>query len=253
LSRLRYVTCTAKRMLHTQFVLTMTLQTSWKDHQLELFRLENTPDSEKDHPRSIASIRRANTSDINEEDYDEDGMVNHPTSIASLFPTELGASTIHLVCSWRAILGREVVRGEHHLRHLTIRPLTSFHGCPVNASASHPACVTNDFSKGPASVPLTMILRNRLLESSIHFLYSMEPSSYEFTGMKMRRFDLDPDGQVEISICALIARPGVFDLQAIRLSVRQGDEEVTYQLGQQWLVRVYDSNSSQKEDDRYET
>jgi hypothetical protein len=210
-----------------------------------LFRLENTPDSEKDHPRSIASIRRANTYDVNEDD-DGERMTYHPTSIASLFPSELGASTIHLVCSWRAILGQEVVRGEHHLRRMTIRPLSSFHGCPVTATASHPACVTNDFSKGPAAVPLKITLQNRLLKSPIGFLYSIEPTSYNFTGMKMQRFDLEPDGKVEVSVRAFISRPGIFDLQALRLSVRQGGDEVTYQLAQQWLVRVCDSNSSHK-------
>lgn len=207
-----------------------------------MFRLENTPDSEKDHPRSIASIRRANTSDVNEEDSDVDRTGCHPTSIASLFPAELGDSMVHLVCSWRAILGQEVVRGEHHIRRMTIRPLRSFHGCPIAATAWHPASIANDFSKGPAYVPLKLTLRNRMLESPVDFLYSLEPASYDLTGIKMHRFDLEPDGRVEISVQALISRPGIFDLQALRLSVRQGSEEVTYQLSQQWLVSVSDSN-----------
>jgi hypothetical protein len=249
LNRLRYETWSDDVSLHIHCVLTafLLVQTSWKNHQMELFRLENTPESEKDHPRTIASIRRANTSDVNEEDYDLDCIARHPTSISSLFPTELGASSIHLLCSWRAILGQEVIRGEHYFRQMTIRPLKSYHGCPVTATASHPACVTNDFFEGPASVPLKITLRNRLLESPIDFLYSLEPDAYDFTGMKMRRFYLEPDGHVDIAVRAFISRPGIFDLQALRLSVRQGGEEVTYQLAQQWLVSVRDSNSSPKE------
>jgi hypothetical protein len=137
-----------------------------------------------------------------------------------------------------------VVGGEHHIRRMMIRPLKSFQGCPVAASASHPSSVTNDFSKGPASVPLQVTLRNRLLESPVNFLYSLEPTSYDFTGMNMQRFDLEPDGEVTLSIQALISRPGIFDLQALRLSVRQENEEVTYQLSQQWLVNVTDNSSS---------
>ncbi|KAG7348164.1 ER-golgi trafficking TRAPP I complex subunit [Nitzschia inconspicua] len=220
-----------------------SFETSWKNHQLELFRLENTPESEKDHPRSIASIRRANTSDVNEGDPDFNTAECHPTSIASLFPTRLGASAVHLVCSWRAILGQEVVRGEHHLRSMRIRPLKSFHGCPVSAIASHPASVTNDFSNGPTYVPVKVTLRNRLLESPVNFLYFLDPSSYEFTGLKMQRVELEPDGHIDISFRALISQPGIFDLQSLRLTVRQGNEEVTYQLSQQWLVSVSDSSS----------
>lgn len=211
---------------------------------MELFRLENTPESEKDHPRSIASIRRANTSDVNEEEVDADGRKYHPTSIASLFPSALGASVVHLVCSWRAILGQEVVRGEHHLRRVTIRPLISFPGCPVAAAASHPSTISNDFSKGPALVPLKVTLRNRLLDFPVSFQYTLEPHSYELRGVSTSRMDLQPDGQAEFSVQALIPRPGIFDLQALQLSVRQGNEEVTYQLSQQWLVSVIDNPST---------
>lgn len=208
---------------------------------MELFRLENTPESEKDHPRSIASIRRANTSDVNEENVDADGNKFHSTSIASLFPSSLGASMVHLVCSWRAVLGQEVVRGEHHIRTVTIRPLKSFPGCPVAATASHPSRISNDFSKGPALVPLKVTLRNRLLECPVCFRYALEPHSYELTGVSTGRMDLQPDGQAELSVQALIPRPGIFDLQALQLSVRQGNEEATYQLSQHWLVSVSDN------------
>merc|ERR1711935_710117 len=39
-----------------------SFQSTWRSHKQELIRIENTPDSEKEHPRSMASIRRANTS-----------------------------------------------------------------------------------------------------------------------------------------------------------------------------------------------
>jgi hypothetical protein len=145
---------------------------------------------------------------------------------------------VHLVCSWRAILGQEVVRGEHHVRRVIVRPLKSVHGCPVAAISSHPASLSHDFAMGPAYVPMKVTLRNRLLESPVDFMFSLEPTSYDLVGLKMHRFKLDPDGEVTIPLQCLISRPGIFDLQSLRLTVVQGDDEVTYKLSQQWLVCV---------------
>jgi hypothetical protein len=218
-------------------------QATWKSHQLELFRIENAPESEKEHPRSIASIRRANTSDTGSSELDGEMMDCHPTSIASLFPQDLGASMVHLICSWRAILGQEVVRGEHHIRQVMVRPLKAFHGCPVSVTVSHPTTVSHDFGNGPAYVPLQIRLSNRLLETPVNFLYSLDPSSCDLIGTKTHCFNLEPNGEVSLSLQALIARPGIFDLQALRLSVRQGNEDLSYQFSQQWLVSVKSTSS----------
>jgi hypothetical protein len=216
---------------------------------VELIRLENTPENEKEHPRSIASIRRANTSDINDKSYVSDsdaGVVDyHPTSIASLFPAELNASIVHLVCSWRAILGQEVVRGEHHLRSVSVRPLAFFNGCPIAATVSHPSTVSHDFSKGPAIVPMKVALRNRMLETPVEFQVCFESSSkFDLIGMKMHRFTLDPSAQTTLPLKALVQRAGVYDLQAVELTVMHENTESTYQLSQQWLVSVLDVSSS---------
>ena len=64
-------------------------------------QIENTPENEKNHPRSIASIRRANASEIRDDDtLNSNRIENHPTSIANLSSS---ASKIDLVCAWRAI------------------------------------------------------------------------------------------------------------------------------------------------------
>ena len=151
---------------------------------------------------------------------------------------------VHLVCSWRAILGQEVVRGEHHIRRVTVRPLKAFHGCPVSATASHPSTVSHDFSNGPAYVPLKLKLSNRLLESPVDFLFSLDPSAYELIGTKTHRFSLDANGEVSLSLQAMISRPGLIDLQALRLLVRHEDQDVAYQLSQQWLVNVKGASAS---------
>jgi len=217
---------------------------------MELIRLENTPDSEKEHPRTIASIRRANTSDINENSCISDSDAGyrdcHSTSIASLFPPELNSSMVHLVCSWRAILGQEVVRGEHHLRGVPVRPLKNFNGCPIAATVKHPSSVVHDFSKGPVVVPLKVILRNRMLESPVEFQVQFDSkAAFDLIGTKLHTLNLEPSGEVTLALEALVQRAGVYDLQALELIVKHEKQEVTYQLSQQWLVSVKNGSPQQ--------
>jgi hypothetical protein len=125
------------------------LQAAWRAHQIELARAEHSHGGVA-HPRSIASIRRANTSDSGGTPDGDPTKDFHPTSIGKLCPPATSLSKIHVICSWRAILGDEVIHGEHHLRGVSVRPLSFFNGCPVTVTASHPSVIPHDFSKGPA-------------------------------------------------------------------------------------------------------
>lgn len=215
---------------------------------MELLRIENAPESEKEHPRSIASIRRANTSEISygsNVSLSETMLENHPTSIGSLCPPDVSASKIHLICSWRAILGQEVINGEHSLRGVAVRPLAVFPGCPVIASVSRPSAVAHDFLQGPALVPMKVTLRNRMLESPVDFYICSDPvAAFELSGSTMQRFKLEPSAEISISYEALVPRPGIHDLMVFRFVVIEGKEEVTYPLSQQWLIHLIDSSSS---------
>lgn len=218
-------------------------------------RIENTPDSEKEHPRSIASIRRANTS------IHSDGLAtferdNHPTSIGSLCRLSTSASQIHLTCSWRAILGQEVVRGEHYLREVQIAPKTFFGGCPVAATAEHASKEEHDFSKMPvAMVPFTLKLTNRMLETPVKFTWSWEAknsSALELLGTCAQTIELDPSQETEISLEAMVTEAGVHDLQNLSFVVHregthenEGDE--TYSLSEQWLIHLIDSSLTNTE------
>lgn len=230
-------------------------QSTWESHQLELARLENTPDGEKEHPRSIASIRRANTSDLRGSDNDdEDTVENHPTSIGSLCPNSTRDSRIHLICSWRAILGQEVVQGEHYLRRIPILPLGFFPGCPITASAEFAANREHDFSQSPfAKVSVVVKLKNRMLETPVSFSWSFSESqssssSFEWIGIFQQQVELACNEEISVPFEVLVCEPGIHNLQTLSFVVRRStnasdQENVTYNLSQQWLLHLVDSSS----------
>ena len=228
-----------------------SFQSTWRSHLEELMRLENTPDSEKDHPRSIASIRRANTS-VRGDGTASVAKENHSTSIGSLCPISSSASEIHLTCSWRAILGQEVVRGEHYLRKIPISNKGFFGGCPVICSVEHASTTSHDFSKTPvAMVPFTMKLKNCMLETPVKFTWSWDSSkshsysSVELVGISAETLELGPSEETQVSLEAMVTEAGVHGLQNLTIVVhREGADDEVYHPNDQWLVHVVDSSSS---------
>lgn len=211
-------------------------------------RIENTPDGEKEHPRSIASIRRTNTSDIRDNDgLDSKRKENHPTSIANLCPQSSSASKISLICSWRAILGQEVIHGEHYLRGIPIRPLTFFRGCPITAIVDHEVSpILHDFTSGPVLVPLRVTLKNRMLESSVKFIVSWEPvSTFELIGTTEQILELQANEEITIPYEALISKAGVHNLQKLRFVIQPHGQQQQHK-EQQWLIHLIDSSSAEK-------
>lgn len=212
-------------------------------------RLENTPDSEKEHPRSIASIRRANTS-VRGDGTASSVQENHSTSIGSLCPIASSASEIHLTCSWRAILGQEVVRGEHYLRKIPIAPKSFFGGCPVAGTAEHASTTEHDFSQSPvAMVPFTVKLKNSMLETPVKFTWNWDSSnshsssSIELIGTCAETIELGPSEETHVSLEALVTEAGVHDLQNLSIVVHQeGAEDEVYHPTDQWLIHLVDSS-----------
>ena len=165
------------------------------------------------------------------------------------------------MCSWRAILGQEVVHGEHYIRDIAIRPLTFFQGCPVVATAEHAATMEHDFSHRPAAlVPLKLRLKNIMLETPVQFSWawdasnpqaSSSSSSFELIGTCEQRLELEPKQEVEIPLKVLIPAPGVHDLQVLRFVVHHSGKngsdqrgDVTHHLSQQWLINLVDSSAA---------
>jgi len=234
------------------FVVSTGTQSAWKSHQNELLRAEHDQDGEGNHPRSIASIRRANTYDPTTiPDWDGSPVI-HPTSIGKLCPDETSASKIHLLCGWRAILGDEVIRGEHHIRAVSMRPKSVVKGCPVHVTATYPSSLVHDFANGPVVVPVSLSLRNQLLEAPVNFsLVTKIHPGYEILGLGRLKMSLSADTSSVVPLEVLIPMEGTHDLQSIQIQIRkQNDGEdseetiVLYNLSQQWLVHIADSNSA---------
>jgi hypothetical protein len=208
------------------------------------------PEHEKEHPRSIASIRRANTSAMDDDsDFGGEHPNNHPTSIATLCPLNWKESKAHLICSWRAILGQQVVHGENHIRNIQIRPSTEsqLHTNPLVAHADHPVSVVHDFSSGkPALVNMIVSFTNILIDRSLEFFIVVAPKAgFELVGPHMQRLTLDPSSELSLPFKTIIPQSGIYNLQCLQVKIRQeGDIDCTYQLSDQWLVRVGDSSSS---------
>ena len=208
--------------------------------------MENTPDGEKEHPRSIASIRRSNVAEVRSDGSSFPRRENHPTSIGRLLPYSSSASHVHLTCSWRAILGQEVVRGQHYLRGIPITPKSVSEGCPISAKAEHATNVEHDFSQKPvAVVPFTLKLTNRLLESPVRFTWAWESSSssssLELIGTCAQTLELKASQETEIHLEVLVTEAGVHDLQNLRFVVHRETDE-TYDISQQWLIHLVDTS-----------
>lgn len=92
---------------------------------------------------------------------------------------------------------------------------------------------------------MKVTLRNRMLESPVKFYVSVEEyPAFELIGLDMLRLSLEAREETTIPIQALIPRAGVYNLQALHLTVRQNSEERAHRLQQQWLVSVADTQFS---------
>jgi hypothetical protein len=84
-------------------------------------------------------------------------------------------------------------------------------------------------------------LRNRTVASDIDFELFMEQSStFELVGVERLLLSLEAGKEITIPFEALIPRPGVHDLQTLKLSIKKQDEATpqVYKFPLQWLVTV---------------
>jgi len=209
---------------------------TWKSHQRALARAEAAQDNEDQHPRSISEIRRANTSASAGQDSDggPGERTIAPTSIRRLSPVENSAAYAVLVCSWKSEDGMN--EGQHHIRGLPIRPTKESNGCPIVVTGEHPSLVSNNFALGPATVPLTVTLRNRLIKHPVDFEFTLERASdFDISGSECFRWELAGGESLQVPLKAILPTPGVFNIQKIRLTI-EDEEPVSYMFPLQWNV-----------------
>lgn len=209
-----------------------------RSHKMAIVRAEAAQGHEGAQPRSIAQIRRANTSTRDSKLGGADDDDGHPTSIVRLLPRETRDSSVCLVCSWRDADGK--VKGAHFIRSLQVRPAKRDKGCPITVTAEYPAEVTTDLDAGPASVPLSVKLRNRLVDESVEFKVKLDrDDSFDFVGPEVFKSALSGGEELSIPLEALIPATGVYNLQKVKLTVVEGeDESKSYVFPMQWIVTV---------------
>jgi len=202
-------------------------------HKIALAEAVAAQNSEKQHPRSIAQIRRANTSKAGDETYLEQYYKSHPTSVARLCPKDRNLETLQLICQWK---GRDI-RGQHHIRDLVVRQSENKIGaCPIVLSADFPSEVKRDFSLGPAVIPFTVHAQNRLTKEKVGFRLDWEPHPrWDLTGAEDYSSELDGGEMASFRMKAMMHRTGVYDLQALRLTTSTGGSFV---FPSQWLISV---------------
>jgi len=228
---------------HEMFILAQ------KTHKLDMERM--AAEQEKDgQPRHVSQIRRAKGDgeftdvDLLDAETSHAPPKAHPTSISSLCPVS-GSSNINIICCWAAIVevggGDEIIRGQHHLRNLLVRPQNKSKGCPLALTVKHKAHLVHDFSYGPLTVDLEITIRNRLVESPVDFEFALEnQNGFDFVGCTCFKWNLSGGSEITVPLKALFFKSGVYNLQSVRLTVLKTDVPVPYLFPLQWTVTIDD-------------
>jgi hypothetical protein len=215
-----------------------TFESAMKSHGKAAARAAAAQGQEQDHPRSIAQIRRANTSVLSFSS-SASGRTSHShaTAAARLCPPDGRDESLCLVISWMG--DKSNVVGEHYFRDLSIRSAMRTKECPIAVIAQHPQVCSIARAVGPALVPITVTLRNVLTKESVEFQFSVDQGDgFDYIGPECFESALSGGEEVSVSLQALIPNPGVYDLQRIRLKI---DGEDPYVFPMQWLVAVHAS------------
>lgn len=195
-------------------------------------------EDEDQQPRHVSQIRRAKTT---LSDSENEELPSHPTSIGRIFSLEDSKSVISLMCFWKSVEDNsaDIVCGQHHVTDLVVRPKTSCKGCPVTITCHHPISLSHDFNKGPAHIPFEVTVRNRQVEASVEFEFALErQKTLEFMGCECFTWELEGGDELTIPLQALISSPGLYNLQAVRLTVTKEGKKVPYLFPLQWMVTV---------------
>eukprot|EP00934_Nitzschia_sp_Nitz4_P005492 Nitzschia sp. Nitz4//scaffold304_size22322//3923//9284//NITZ4_008571-RA/size22322-snap-gene-0.0-mRNA-1//1//CDS//3329547070//5482//frame0 len=202
-----------------------------EQHEVDLLRAEHAGDQ---HPRSIASIRRANTADSGLTDVELDEAmlsIDHPTCLNRLCPSSLGMSILHVGCQWRAIVDdRAWLPGVSYQTKNLVRPRTVDANTlpdafPVTVLAEHARVVQHALTQGPARVPLQVTFQNASLDDDISFTLHLGQSKknpnhhrLEWIGSERMEMNLKANESQTLSLEALIPHAGWYNLQDLSWS-----------------------------------
>jgi len=100
--------------------------------------------------------------------------------------------------------------------------------------------VSHDFVENPLYLDFEVTIFNRLSQMPIQFKFSLNKTSgLEFVGFECFRSILKFDEELMIPLQAVIFTSGVYNLQAVMLTIYNDDgTEVPYSFPMQWAVLV---------------
>lgn len=216
------------------------------EREKELAKLEAEQEMKNQGPRSVAQIRRArsllssrssdNVADLSIENKDS----AHPTSRACLCsPHEL-----NLICCWKTKMDDAtdvIVKGQHHIRQLVVRPLHRSKTCPLAIDAVYDPHIKHDFSSGPLYVQVRVSVRNLLIHSTVKFSLSVCPIvDAVFSGIETFTKSLEGGEDISFPLEAIIFSGGVYNLQNMKLTVydHHNNPEGTHEFPDQWILKV---------------
>jgi hypothetical protein len=134
------------------------------------------------------------------------------------------------------------MEGEHFIKDVDVRPPHKANKCPITITACHPESITNDFSKGPVTISFEVSLRNCLTNEALEFDFSVDdPGTFEIIGPECFSTHLAGCEDMSVPMRAVISSSGVYNLQRIRLTLRN-DDKSSYVFSMQWLISVQDKN-----------
>ncbi|GKY94633.1 hypothetical protein MPSEU_000428800 [Mayamaea pseudoterrestris] len=185
-----------------------------RSHESTLNQTSSTTDKDGSHPKSIAQIRRENTSSsfsFNQES-DSDAGIGHPTSLKRLCPPEQYNHSFSLVMSWSTKDGLHC--GQHFKRDICIRPSVKYTECPISLSAIYPESVVADLNCGPAYIPYEITLHNGLVDETVPFEFTIKcPEDFDIVGPECFKGCLGGGDAMSFELQAIIPHTGLFNLQ----------------------------------------
>eukprot|EP00977_Amphora_coffeiformis_P006112 scaffold1323_cov160-Amphora_coffeaeformis.AAC.17 len=209
----------------------------FNSHQKALARAALESDDQNAHPRSIAEIRRTNTSVLSGSEGDSifDGTPE-ATSLSKLFPKSSQHETLVLICSWKS--PDNSISGVHFITGISANPPSD--ACPIAVTARYPSAVTGDLKHGPASVPFEITFRNRLLKDAVKFEFAaQDQQDVDLTGAATFESILPGGEDMTVGMSALVHTSGVYNIQNIKITCKN-DEPESFLFPVQWMVTVTD-------------
>ena len=207
-------------------------------HRKALARAAMEQDDQAAHPRSIADIRRENTSVVSDSESDlMSGSTPHATSLLKLIPKTTEDENAVLICNWRS--PDNLINGVHFITGISTIPFAN--ECPIAVTARYQSTVPGNFQTGPVCVPFEITFRNRLVKDSVKFAFAADDQTdFDLSGATAFESVLSGGECKKVTMTALLHKCGIYNIQMIRITCKNVQPE-PFLFPVQWMVTVLDT------------